>query len=219
MLNKDELLLSTSKITRKIRVIGRLFVLLVIFIFVGITYLTLPATAGKIQDKLVLVSLVSPSDKPALLDPTFDSKRVSLGITPTGWSNSDDPSIDLDPPIPYQQILSEMALSGFQGSQMSPKYPKDMKTLKSELELRGLTISEPWVGTEFTVVGKTYDTVQEFKKQIKFMKQIGGNKVVVAEMGGAVHLNPDVDPLVNRPKFTDKQWKNLTNVSPGAACG
>ena len=140
--------------------------------------------------------------------PLFNPETVFLGITPTGWSNSDDPSIDLVPPIPYQQILSEMALSGFKGSQMSGKYPQDINTLKSELALRNLTISEPWVGTFFTI-GDQEDSEETFEQQMAFMEEIGEASIVVAELGGAVHQQP-IAPLPNRPIFDDQQWKALT---------
>jgi len=187
--------------------IARLIVLLVIFV-IGITYLAFPAAATA-QPKPILVSLVSSSGKAALLNPTFDKKKVSLGITPTGWSNGDDPSIDLNPPIRYQQILSEMALAGFQGSQMSGKFPQEISELKSELALRNLTISEPWVGTKFTE-GKESETLQEFNKQMDFMKQIGGTQIVVAELGYAVHQDKSKNPLKDRPEFTDEQWQQMT---------
>jgi inosose dehydratase len=188
--------------------IGRLIVLLVVFV-IGITYLAFPATAATAQPKPILVSLVSPSGETPVLNPTFDKQKVSLGITPTGWSNGDDPSIDLDPPIRYQQILSEMALAGFQGSQMSGKFPQEISELKSELALRNLTISEPWVGTKFTE-GKESETLQEFDKQMELMKQIGGTQIVVAELGYAVHQDKSKNPLKDRPKFTDEQWDQMT---------
>ncbi|MEH2066709.1 MAG: myo-inosose-2 dehydratase [Nostoc sp.] len=190
--------------------IGRLLVVLVALVFLGMTYLTYPATAATNNDKTssdrssALVSLV-PSSKTTSI---FNPAKVYLGITPTGWSNSDDTTIDLDPPIRFEQIMSEMALSGFKGSQTSPKFPQDIDVLKRELKLRKLTISEPWVGTEFTL-GKNDKSLAEFNKQLQFMKQIGGSKsIVVAELGGAVHQKP-VAPLPNRPKFTDKQWQDL----------
>jgi inosose dehydratase len=206
MVANNERKMKKSAIIQNIRAIGRLSVLLVVF-FLGITGFTLPATAATSGNNSVLVSLVSPSSKPALLNPTFDRAKVRLGITPTGWSNSDDLTIDLKPPIPYEQILSEIALSGFKGTQNAPKYPKDIKDLKRELDLRGLTISEPWVGTQFTE-GKGKETVDEFKKQVAFMKEMNGTKIVVAELGGAVHQT-NVDPLKKRPKFTDEQWSAL----------
>lgn len=140
-----------------------------------------------------------------------NAENIHLGITPTVWSNSDDLSIDLVPPIPYQQIMSEIALSGFKGTQNAPKFPKDMDVLKSELSLRGITISEPWVGTFYTLGESGAEESQKtFDNQLKFMKDIGGDVIVVAEMGGAVHQQP-IAPILNRPKFSKKQWKQLLN--------
>jgi len=139
--------------------------------------------------------------------PLFAPGQVRVGITPTGWSNSDDPSIDLVPPIGYRQILSEMALAGYQGTQMSGKYPADLDTLKRELALRDLTISEPWVGTYFSI-GDGDDSIAAFEKQLAFMRALGETTIVVAELGGAVHQQP-VAPLPNRPIFNDAQWEQV----------
>ena len=182
--------------------IGCLFVSVLIVLLATNSVAVLPANAA--LENSQLVSLVAPIDK----QPAFDPSKVSLGITPTGWSNSDDPSIDLVPPIPYQQILSEMALAGYKGSQMSGKYPQDMATLKKELELRDFTISEPWVGTYFTI-DDDRDSKKIFHQQMKFMQEIGGKTIVVAELGGAVHQQP-VAPLPNRPIYNDRQWNDLT---------
>lgn len=183
---------------------SNLLIYAVILFFLMSLSVISPSYAGAINDKSELVSLVSNSGGL----PIFDPQKVRLGITPTGWSNSDDPSIDLVPPIPYQQILSEMALSGYKGSQMSGKYPQDMATLKRELALRDFTISEPWVGTYFTI-DDGEDSQSIFEQQLKFMQEIGGNTIVVAELGGAVHQQP-VAPLPNRPIFNDAQWDKLT---------
>ena len=137
----------------------------------------------------------------------FDAGQVRVGITPTGWSNSDDPSIDLNPPIGYRQILSEMALAGYEGTQMSGKFPADLDTLKQELALRDLTISEPWVGTYFSI-GDVEDSMAAFEKQLSFMRSLGQTTIVVAELGGAVHQQP-VAPLPNRPIFSDDQWEQV----------
>jgi len=140
----------------------------------------------------------------------FDPAKVFLGITPTGWSNSDDAFIDLKPPIPYQQILSEMALTGFKGCQDSPKFPTDINLLKAELAMRGLTICEPWVGTYLTI-GDGSDTRDIFKQQLEFMKSIGGsNVIVVAELANAVHQQP-IFPLTNKPILDDEKWKLLAD--------
>jgi inosose dehydratase len=170
--------------------IGRLAIALTISVLIGITN-ALPAHAN------------------TAIDPTFDPASVRLGITPTGWSNSDDLTIDLDPPISAKQIMSEIALSGFKGTQGAPKFPGDVNVLKKDLETRGLTISEPWVGTFFTIgaAQESYDILQQ---QIEFMDNFDSDIIVVAELGGAVHQQP-IDPIANRPILTDAQWKLLTD--------
>lgn len=140
MLANNERQMKKFAIIQKIRPIYRLSLLLVVFLLIGITGFTLPATAATTQDKPVLVS---PASQPTIPTPKrFNPEKVFLGITATGWSNADDPSIDLSPPTPYQQVLSEMALAGFKGTQMSGKFPQDIASLKSALELRNLTIVE-----------------------------------------------------------------------------
>jgi inosose dehydratase len=158
---------------------------------------------------IMLLALCLPATALAAESPLFPAGQVRLGITPTGWSNSDDPSIDLVPPIGYRQILSEMALAGFEGTQMSDKFPSDLDTLKQELALRNMTISEPWVGTYFSI-GDVDDSVAAFEKQVVFMRSLGEHTIVVAELGGAVHQQP-VAPLPNRPIFSDAQWEQVLN--------
>ena len=195
---------------RKIKLSGWLVSVFIVFFFVNFTVIS-PSNAALIESNSQLISLASESNKTPLLD----SEKVRLGITPTGWSNSDDLTIDLVPPIPYQQILSEMELAGFKGSQGAPKFPKDIEELKNELKLRNLTISEPWVGTYFTIQAyKDSDAIFEeqrklFQEQMDFMKNFDSNVIVVAELGGAVHQQP-IEPLNNRPKFNDEQWTALT---------
>lgn len=148
---------------------------------------------------------LTPVLPPPAAQPLFSPETVRLGITPTGWSNSDDPGIDLVPPIGFRQILSEMALAGYQGTQMSGKFPGDPQILRRELSLRGLTISEPWVGTFFSI-GDRRDSLRAFERELAFMQAIGERTLVVAELGGAVHQQP-LDPLRNRPRWSESQWQ------------
>lgn len=136
----------------------------------------------------------------------FDRDKVYLGITPTGWTNDDKPGIGDD--IPFEQCVSEMALAGFEGCSVGHKYPKDPAVLKRELDLRGLRVSEPWASTYFTVEEMEDRTVESFREQMAFIKEMGGSDVVVAELGHAVHQQP-VFVLANKPVFSDEQWGSM----------
>jgi inosose dehydratase len=136
----------------------------------------------------------------------FDRDRVYLGITPTGWTNDDMPGIGDN--IPFEQCVSEMALAGFEGCSVGHKFPKDPKDLNAALELRGLRVSEPWASTHFTAAEMEDRTVEGFRQQMAFIKEMGGTDVVVAELGHAVHQEP-VFVLANKPVFSDEQWGRM----------
>ena len=68
----------------------------------------------------------------------LDANKVRLAIAPIAWTNDDLP--DLGAENTFEQCISAMALSGFTGSEIGNKYPKDVETLKQKLAIRGLQI-------------------------------------------------------------------------------
>lgn len=139
----------------------------------------------------------------------FDRSKVRLACLPTIWVNDDFPSIGAG--TSYQQIMSEIALAGFEGCSVSHTFPKDVPTLKAELALRGLRISEPWVSLYFTTHEMRDLTIEAFRRQVAFINELGGDLIVVAEFGHSVHLLPDVVVMANRPHFPDEQWSQLAD--------
>jgi inosose dehydratase len=138
----------------------------------------------------------------------FDPENVYVGITPTGWTNDDYPA--LGEQISFGQVVSEMALAGFEGCSVGHTYPKDEAELKEELGRRGLRVSEPWHSTYFTVNSMRDRTFEAFYDVMGFMKRMGGSTIVVAELGHAVHQQP-VPPIANKPIFNDDQWAAMTS--------
>jgi inosose dehydratase len=136
----------------------------------------------------------------------LDPEKVWLGVTPTLWVNDDFPLIDIG--IPFGQIVSEMALAGFQGCSVGHKYPTDVNVLRAALELRGLRVSEPWTSTYFTIADMERTTLQRFHESLDFIKAMGGTDMVVAEFGQAVNPLP-VAVFPDHPIFDDRQWDAL----------
>jgi inosose dehydratase len=137
----------------------------------------------------------------------FEGGRVSLGITPTGWTNDDLPTLGDE--IPFEQCVSEIALAGYEGCSVGHKFPTDPAELRAALELRGLRVSEPWHSTYFTVEAMHEQTVEGFKRQMAFIGEMGGTDIGLAELGHAVHQQP-VALKENKPRFSDEQWKVVT---------
>ena len=65
--------------------------------------------------------------------------NVKLGIAPIGWTNDDMPALGGE--LTFEQMISEAALAGFQGTEVGGKFPTDSETLNKALNLRGMKIA------------------------------------------------------------------------------
>ncbi|MEU7644592.1 myo-inosose-2 dehydratase [Streptomyces huasconensis] len=148
---------------------------------------------------------------PAHISPPPDG--IHLGITPTCWTSDDFPLIGND--IPMEQCLSEIALAGFEGCSIGHTFTTDVHALTAAMHLRGLSVSEPWVSTYFTVPDGPERCARDLLKVLEFLKRFnaGGPPVKTrvigaAEFGRSVHLQA-LSLRSNKPEFTDEQWTDL----------
>lgn len=136
----------------------------------------------------------------------FDSKKVSLGIAPIAWTNDDMPELGME--NTFEQCISEMALSGFIGSEVGNKYPRDTKVLKKALELRGISIASAWFSS-FLTTKPMEETVEAFIKHRDFLFEMGAKVIVVSEQGHSVQGQMEMPVFDGKPNFTDEEWVNL----------
>jgi inosose dehydratase len=136
----------------------------------------------------------------------FDKNHVKVGAVPNAWSNDDLPA--LGGSTPYEQCLDEMALAGYEGTEMGSKYPTDPEVLNEALALRGLRMSGAWFSLFFTMNGARKQTLENFRRMIPFYRAVGIQHVYVAEVGRSSHLQP-IPALANKPVFDDRQWDSL----------
>jgi inosose dehydratase len=136
----------------------------------------------------------------------FDKTQVRVGAVPNGWSNDDLP--ELGGSTSYEQCLDEMALAGYEGTEMGSKYPQDPNVLKEALALRSLSVSGAWLSCFFTVNGGREQTLQSFRQAIPFYKALGIQDIYAAEVGHSAHLQP-IPALANKPEFDGAQWDRL----------
>lgn len=173
----------------------------------------MPTPRLRLEDALapkVTLSATTPNleERPCLLIRFFRLAGFFFGVTPTLRSNDD--FLDIDIGIPFGQIVSEMAPAGYTGCSRGHKYPSDPVVLKTELELRNLVISEPWVSTYFTIKEMYEQTLANFDKEVAFLEKMETGDMVLAELGGSSHQQPIV-LVPNAPHFDDDQWKRLGN--------
>jgi len=133
-------------------------------------------------------------------------RRVRLAIAPIAWTNDDLP--ELGGGNTFEQCISEMALAGYEGSEVGNKYPRDPAVLKHYLDVRGLTICNAWFSSFLTT--RPYEEVEKaFLLHRDFLHAVGARVIGAAEQGHSIQGMPDVPVLEGKPRFTEEEWKRL----------
>ncbi|MDD3109943.1 MAG: myo-inosose-2 dehydratase, partial [Eubacteriales bacterium] len=108
----------------------------------------------------------------------FNKEKVHLGIAPIGWCNDDMPELGAE--NTFRQTVSEMALAGFTGTEIGNKYPKDVKELKWELDLRGMCIASRWFSS-FLLTKPFEEVAADFEQNLEFLPALGARPTNVSE--------------------------------------
>jgi len=133
-------------------------------------------------------------------------KKIRLAIAPIGWTNDDMP--ELGGGIPFEQCVSEMALAGFEGSEVGNKYPRDPAVLNKALKMRGLTICNAWFSS-FLSTKPLAEVEKEFVAQCDFLYAVGARVIGAAEQGNSIQGKP-LPVFDAKPKFSADEWKRVT---------
>ncbi|UXK12175.1 myo-inosose-2 dehydratase [Erwinia pyrifoliae] len=133
----------------------------------------------------------------------MDKNKVKLAIAPIGWTNDDMPELGKE--NSFQQIISEMALAGFTGSEVGSKYPRDPVVLKPMLDIRGLEIVNAWFST-FFAKGDREKTLDEFINHRDFLHTMGAKVIGCSEQSFSIQGTSKA-VLEEKPHFSDEQWR------------
>ena len=135
----------------------------------------------------------------------LNSKKVSLGIAPIGWTNDDMP--DLGKENTFEQCVSEMALAGFTGCEIGNKYPADREVLKKALDLRGLTVCNQWFSA-FLISRPFEETAKPFEEKLDFLKYLGAKVIGVSEQSYSIQGRQQ--PIFEgKHIMDDREWSLL----------
>ncbi|MBM7346179.1 myo-inosose-2 dehydratase [Pantoea coffeiphila] len=136
----------------------------------------------------------------------MNKDNVKLAIAPIGWTNDDMPELGKE--NTFQQIVSEMALAGFVGSEVGSKYPRDPAVLKPMLDIRGIQIVNAWFST-FFANGDKAKTIDEFINHRDFLHAMGAKVIGCSEQSLSIQGTTKA-VLEEKPIYTDEQWRLTT---------
>ena len=133
-------------------------------------------------------------------------KDVKIGIAPIAWTNDDMP--DLGAENTFFQCVSEMALAGYEGSEIGNKYPTDPSVLKDALDVRGLKIANSWFSS-FVLTKPFCDVEKEFREKCAFLQAVGAERIGVSEQSYSIQGQFDTPVFDNKYIMNESEWGRL----------
>lgn len=132
---------------------------------------------------------------------------VRIGINPITWTNDDVPELGGDTPL--EVCLSETAEAGYAGTELGGKFPRASKDLAAVLAPHGLELVSGWYDGRICEkeVEEEFDAILP---HLTLLRDLGAKHVVYADTSrgrhGAIH-----DPISQRPRLADGEWKSYGN--------
>ncbi|TGQ31046.1 MULTISPECIES: myo-inosose-2 dehydratase [unclassified Mesorhizobium] len=128
---------------------------------------------------------------------------VRIGINPITWTNDDVPELGGDTPL--ETCLSETRQAGYAGTELGGKFPRESKALAAVLQPYNLALVSGWYDGRICEkeVEEEFDAILP---HLTLLRDLGAKHVVYADTSrgrhGAIH-----DPISQRPKLADDEWK------------
>jgi inosose dehydratase len=112
---------------------------------------------------------------------------VRLGVGPIGWVNDDLREWGAD--TPTERVLAEMAAAGFEGTEMSYRFPADPAELRRELGRHGLVLSGAyrWCNLAAEAAEVRAAELEAAAAHVGFCAAAGAAAAVLAEGTGSLH--------------------------------
>ena len=135
----------------------------------------------------------------------MNKDNIKLGIARIAWTNDDMP--DLGAENTFRQCVSEMALAGFSGCEVGNKYPKDVKELKKQLDMRGLSIANQWFSS-FILTQPMEKVERDFAAQCEFLHAMGAKIIGASEQSYSIQ-GTDIPVFEGKYVMNAKEWEKL----------
>ena len=135
----------------------------------------------------------------------MNKDNIKLGIAPIAWTNDDMP--DLGAENTFKQCVSEMALAGFSGCEVGNKYPKDVKELKKQLDMRGLSIANQWFSS-FILTQPMEKVERDFAAQCEFLHAMGAKIIGASEQSYSIQ-GTDIPVFEGKYVMNAQEWEKL----------
>lgn len=132
------------------------------------------------------------------------SERIRLGISAINWVNED--MHDLGDHYTFEDLMRDFTALGFEGTEMSRKFPQDAHQVREALGRHGLSLASWWKGVRFADPSLREEELEAYRRHVRFLQTAGSHHVVTCEVLGAPHADPNAS---ERAILSGEQWKHL----------
>ncbi|MCJ0925882.1 myo-inosose-2 dehydratase [Mammaliicoccus sciuri] len=132
--------------------------------------------------------------------------NLKFGIAPIAWTNDDMPHLGKE--NTFEACLSDIALAGYDGTEIGNKFPKDPDTLNYHLGLRHLSIGSMWFSS-FLCSESYQSNEQRFIETLNFLEKIGASRVNVCELTHCLFDSTQSMFNDNKPVANEQEWTLL----------
>lgn len=127
---------------------------------------------------------------------------IKIGVNPIGWTNDDVPELGGDTPL--TTCLSEIRQSGYLGTELGYKFPRESSALRAALLPYGLAVVSGW--WDGRILDRDVDA--EFEAvlpHLSLLRDLGAELVVYADTSRGRH-DAIWRPISQRPRLMDGDW-------------
>ena len=138
--------------------------------------------------------------------PMLDPNKVKIGIAPIAWTEDDMPEMGAE--NSFLQTISEIALSGYAGTEIGCQYPRDPAILNREFARRGISAITAWISTYLNEQPLWWNE-RAFVDHMNFLKSIGATVINTSDQSFSIQHQWNT-PLANKKVLDDDEWEVLT---------
>ena len=136
----------------------------------------------------------------------LDPNKVKIGIAPIAWTEDDMPEMGAE--NSFLQTISEIALSGYVGTEIGCQYPRDPAILNCEFARRGISAITAWISTYLNEQPLWWNE-RAFVDHMNFLKAIGATIINTSDQSFSIQHQWNT-PLANKKVLNDDEWEVLT---------
>lgn len=133
-------------------------------------------------------------------------ENIQFGVAPIAWVEDDMPEYGKE--TTFLQTIDEIALLGFEGTEIGCQFPRDTNILNKELNRRGMKAITGWIST-YLLERPFWLDVRDFTDHVIFLKNAGAKIVNVSDQSFSIQHRAHTY-FRDKRALTDEEWGTLT---------